>query len=310
MPRTTRELLDIASNHADGEEAVAATLNTPQGKAKQVVEHGEGTSSCFNKKKNDKRHRDDNLVAVVERKTSRPKGNPTKIALSKDHLERLLDAPCPHHEVPVRHSLKDCRLIKNYVNGTLKPRAANQPKKGGPPPDNDVGAGAAYPGEDGAVHMIFGGSLARPSRWREKLNRREVFNADTMKPSYLKWSEVLITFAHKDHPDHVPQPGSYPLVVAPLIKSERVHKVLMDGGSGINMLYASTLDDMRIPRSQLRPSTAPFHGVVPGMEALPIGQIDMPSGSGICRTSALKPSPSKWWGSRGRTMRSLGGRHT
>jgi hypothetical protein len=49
----------------------------------------------------------------------------------------------------------------------------------------------------------------------------------------------------------------------------------MDGGSGINVLYASTLDDMGIPRSQPRPSTAPFHGVVPGMEALPIGQIDL-----------------------------------
>jgi hypothetical protein len=34
MSRTTRELLDIASNHADGEEAVAAMLNTPQGKGK------------------------------------------------------------------------------------------------------------------------------------------------------------------------------------------------------------------------------------------------------------------------------------
>jgi hypothetical protein len=29
MPRTTRELLNIARNHADGEEAVAAILNTP-----------------------------------------------------------------------------------------------------------------------------------------------------------------------------------------------------------------------------------------------------------------------------------------
>jgi hypothetical protein len=36
----------------------------------------------------------------------------------------------------------------------------------------------------------------------------------------------------------------------------------MDGGSGINVLYASTLDDMGIPRSALRPSTAPFHGDV------------------------------------------------
>jgi hypothetical protein len=42
MPRMTRELLDIASNHADGEEAVAATLNTPQGKGKKVVDHAKG----------------------------------------------------------------------------------------------------------------------------------------------------------------------------------------------------------------------------------------------------------------------------
>jgi hypothetical protein len=48
------------------------------------------------------------------------------------------------------------------------------------------------------------------------------------------------------------------------------------GESGINVLYASALDDMGIPRSQLRPSTAPFHVVVPGMEALHIGQIDLP----------------------------------
>jgi phage-related baseplate assembly protein len=40
MPRTTLELLHIASNHADGVEEVAATLNTPQGKGKQVVDHG------------------------------------------------------------------------------------------------------------------------------------------------------------------------------------------------------------------------------------------------------------------------------
>jgi hypothetical protein len=40
MPRTTRELLDIASNHADGKEVVATTLNTPQGKGKQVMDQG------------------------------------------------------------------------------------------------------------------------------------------------------------------------------------------------------------------------------------------------------------------------------
>jgi hypothetical protein len=57
----------------------------------------------------------------------------------------------------------------------------------------------------------------------------------------------------------------------------------MDGGSGINVLYASTLDDMGIPRSVLRPSMAPFHGVVPGIEALPLGQIDLPVAFGDVR---------------------------
>jgi hypothetical protein len=79
MPCTTRELLDIASNHAGGEEAVDVTLNTPQGKRKQVVDHGEGTSSRFKKKKkNDKRRRDGHFVAAVERKASRPKDNQGK----------------------------------------------------------------------------------------------------------------------------------------------------------------------------------------------------------------------------------------
>jgi hypothetical protein len=113
-------------------------------------------------------------------------------------------------------------------------------------------------------------------------------NADVTKPSYLKWLEVPITFDRKDHPDTVPQPGSYPLVVAPLFKTRRIHKVQMDGGSGINVLYASTLDDMGIRRSVLRPSMAPFHGVIPGIEALPLGQIDLPVMFGDVRNFRTK----------------------
>jgi hypothetical protein len=222
MPRTTRELLDIASNHADGEEAVAATLNSPQGKGKQVIDHGEGTSSHFKKKKNDKHRRDDNFVAAVERKASRPKGNQGKPAPTRDHFEKLLDVSCPHHEVPVKHTLRECRLLKNYVKSTLKPKPADQPDMQFPSHDNDDGAGVVFPAEDDAVHMIFGGSPTRPSRRREKLIRLEVMHADIAKPSYLKWSEVPITFDRKDHPHNVPQPGSNPLVVAPLFKSRRI----------------------------------------------------------------------------------------
>jgi hypothetical protein len=212
----------------------------------------------------------------VEHKALRPKGNKGKPAPTRDHFEKLLDVPCPHHEVPVEHTLRECQLMKNYVKSTLKPKAADLPDKQGASHDNDDGMGAVFPGKDGGVHMIFGGSPARSSRRREKLIRREVMHADVAKPFYLKWSEVPITFDRKDHPDNVPQPGSYPLVVAPLFKFRRIHKVRMDGRSGINMLYSSTLDEMGIPRSALRLSTAPFHGLVPGIEALPLRQINLP----------------------------------
>jgi hypothetical protein len=78
--------------------------------------------------------------------------------------------------------------MKNYVKSTLKPKAEDQPDKQGPSHDNNDGTGAVFPGEDGAVHMIFGGSPVRPSRQREKLIRHEVMHADVVTPSYLKGS--------------------------------------------------------------------------------------------------------------------------
>jgi len=45
--------------------------------------------------------------------------------------------------------------------------------------------------------------------------------------------------------------------------------------AGLNILYADTLDAMGIDRSRLRPSGAPFHGVMPGKQAIPLGWIDL-----------------------------------
>jgi hypothetical protein len=47
----------------------------------------------------------------------------------------------------------------------------------------------------------------------------------------------------------------------------------MDGGSGLNIVYANTLDKMGIPRSSLCPSKALFYGIVPGKEVVPLGRI-------------------------------------
>ncbi|XP_066351636.1 uncharacterized protein [Miscanthus floridulus] len=50
----------------------------------------------------------------------------------------------------------------------------------------------------------------------------------------------------------------------------------MDGGNSLNIMYAETLDAMGIDRSRIQPTGAPFHGIVLGKQAMPLGQIDLP----------------------------------
>jgi hypothetical protein len=95
-------------------------------------------------------------------------------------------------------------------------------------------------------------------------------------PLFLDWSKVAITFDRDDHPDYVPNPGVYPLVVDPIIANTRLTKVLMDGGSSLNIIYAQTLDLLGITRTHLRPSVGGFHGVMSGKRAEPVGRVDLP----------------------------------
>ena len=80
-------------------------------------------------------------------------------------------------------------------------------------------------------------------------------------------------------------------MVDPIIGTKRLTKVLMDGGSGLNIMYAETLDAMGIDQSRVRPTGAPFHGIVPGKQAISLGQIDLPVTFGDStnyRTETLK----------------------
>ncbi|XP_066341846.1 uncharacterized protein [Miscanthus floridulus] len=83
-------------------------------------------------------------------------------------------------------------------------------------------------------------------------------------------------FDQRVHPSHVTRLGRYPLIIDPIICKKRLTKVLMDGGSDLNILYIDTLDAMCIPRSELCLVSSSFHGVIPRMQAYLLGQIDLP----------------------------------
>jgi hypothetical protein len=150
-------------------------------------------------------------------------------------------------------------MLKKFYGRTAA-KDAEAKKDGG---DGDAGR---FPAVEN-VFLIFGGPTVDMSSRQRKRERHEVLASERAPPSFLDWSEDAITFSREDHLNRIPNPGQYPLVVDPVIGNTRFSKVLMDGGSSLNILYAHTLRLLWIGLDQLRPSTTLFHDV---------GQIDLP----------------------------------
>jgi hypothetical protein len=59
-------------------------------------------------------------------------------------------------------------------------------------------------------------------------------------------------------------------VVNPIVGTTRLTKVMMNGDNSLNILYASTLDKIGIPRSSLHPSKMSYYRIMPGKEPVPL----------------------------------------
>jgi hypothetical protein len=80
-----------------------------------------------------------------------------------------------------------------------------------------------FPEAHKEVNCIYGGPDSYVSRRKQKLTAWEVMAVSPTIPEYLKWSQVPITFDHSDHPNFVPKPGQYPLIVCPIIKDIKLN---------------------------------------------------------------------------------------
>jgi hypothetical protein len=184
----------------------------------------------------------------------------------------MLKESCPYHQGPVKHTLEECVMLRRYFH------KAGPPAEGGKGQDNDKKEGDKAE-EFLEVHdcfMIYGGQVANISARHRKKERREVWSVKVAAPVYLDWSNKPITFDQGDHPDYVPSPGKYPLVIDPIIGNVSLTKVFMDGGNNLNIIYADTLRLLEIDLSTIRAGAMPFHGIIPGKRVLPLGQLDLP----------------------------------
>jgi hypothetical protein len=271
-PVDSNELFDIATSFASGEEVVGAIFDGKKGKrTNDAPAEGSKSKKLHQKKKRGKkgkkprrearelgRDADDGEALAVDPAQRGPRPAPRGPGVFDDMLKKT----CPYHKTPVNHTLEQCDLLKRFYGCAAA--KDNEAKK-----DRGDGEACGFSAVEN-VFLIFGGPTVDMSSRQRKRERHEVLATEKAPPS-LDWSEDAITFSREDHPNRIPNPGQYPLVVDPVIGNARFSKVLMDGGSSLNILYAHTLRLLRIGLDQLRPSTTPFHGVAPGKRVQPLG---------------------------------------
>ena len=110
------------------------------------------------------------------------------------------------------------------------------------------------------VASIFGGLASTKSRRERKLAARRVLavtREDTaVNPSYRPWSKVPITFSRANQWVDIPYTGRFPLVLDATIQKVLFRKVLVDGGSALNLLFVGALRELGLAIIDLTPSNS------------------------------------------------------
>ena len=112
------------------------------------------------------------------------------------------------------------------------------------------------------VATIFAGLASIESKRERKLAARRVLAVTTedaaANPSYRPWFEVPITFSRADQWADIPYIGRFPLVLDATIQKVLFRKVLIDGGSALNLLFAEALKELGLGLADLTPSDSSF----------------------------------------------------
>jgi hypothetical protein len=158
------------------------------------------------------------------------------------NLDKILDRPCQIHgtlDKPASHTNRNCWVFKQA--GKL-----NTEHKGKEPPSEDddeprpprTEGQKQFPPEVKTVNMIY---VTHIPKREHKCALRDVYVVEPVAPKFNPWSACPITFDCRDHPTSIRHGGSAALVLDPIIDGYHLTRVLMDGGSSLNLLYQDTV---------------------------------------------------------------------
>jgi hypothetical protein len=268
-PRSIIHRKDMITSWADEEDKANAKYDAIRGKSKQNTGGGSSNNGNQSGRNNNnylgpnRKRKPDNTVAAIQ---SPEKENSKK---TSGGFKDLLKEKCPWH-LDGNHTTEQCYQLKRALKGTPEPSHPHD-KKG--KKKNDDGNGD-FQEPDKTINVLFGGL---PSRREQKATRREVMSMEPAVPTPLRWSEIPITFSRTDQWTSFYEPGQFPLVLKPVVAGSRLNKVLIDGRSGLNVLFTKTLKKMKLDITHmLTKSTSPLYGIVPENAAIPLGSVVLP----------------------------------
>ena len=146
-------------------------------------------------------------------------------------LEGWHNGPCKIHctadTIPT-HSLRACWILRQVakIRENLLILEATE----------------SHPRDTNTVLTVFETFASNNMRKRTIRSLAEVYQVATTNP----WSDTAITFNASDEPNFRTARAPAALVLSPIVDGFRLTKVLMDGGSGLNLIYEETLQKMEI----------------------------------------------------------------
>jgi hypothetical protein len=196
---------------------------------------------------------------------------------TQEEFEKLLQKKFPWHP-GANHAVIDCyQLRRAFSNPGSSKKNKPVDKELEEYDQGDKSHNVKFQDASKTINVIFGGDEEFNSRREHKLLLREIMSVEPAVPRPLRWSEVPILFSRDDQWTSFSEPGKFPLVLDPVVAEVKLTRVLIDGGSGLNLIFASTLRKMGLDLTDmLVPSKSSFYCIVPGNAAHPLGTMVLP----------------------------------
>src|SRR3954467_8331454 len=175
------------------------------------------------------------------------------------NLNKILDRICRIHSTPGRpanHTHRDCWVFKQFGRLNAEHKGLDTPSEDEDEPQKQsTRKQKNFPQEVKTVNLLHITKCTTPIKVRA--------TRPTPKGS-CHWLSKPIIFDHLDYSRSIRNAGWTALILDPIIGGLQFSNVLMDGGSGLNLIYQDTIHHMGINPTRIHRSKTSFQAVTPG----------------------------------------------